>query len=322
MAVYLVFVEQRSGTAKSSAAELVSTARGLAGAGGEVHATLFGTGAGGAAAALGPMGADKVHVAEDPALDAYSAEAWTAALAQLIHQLEPDVVLASGSPTGRDFLPRVASAVGGGLAADCTELRSEGDRLIATRPLYAGKVLADATVVASPQIFSLRPNAFGVAQVASGAGEVVAYSPELEAVRSQVVERQSKGSGRPDLQSAEIIVSGGRAMGSAENFAVLEPVADALGAAIGASRAAVDSGYASHDMQVGQTGKTVNPKLYIACGISGAIQHLAGMRTSKVIVAINKDPEAPIFQHATYGIVADLFEAAPMLAEELKALAD
>ena len=318
----LVFVEQRNGTPKSTAAELLSVARRIET--GAVHAAVFGPGAGQAASGLGALGADTVHVAEGAGLAEYSTQGFGWALSELATSIGANIVLASATPTARDFLPRAAAKLGGGLASDIVALDDDGSGLVATRPLYAGKVLAQARIKASPALFTLRPNAFGAGDAVAGAGEVTGFEPSFDSasVGARVVERQTKQSERPDLQEADRIISGGRAMASAENFSVLAPVADALDAAIGASRAAVDSGYAPHTMQVGQTGKTVNPSLYIACGISGAIQHLAGMRTSKVIVAINKDPEAPIFAHSTYGIVADLFEAVPILADELQKVLD
>ena len=200
-------------------------------------------------------------------------------------------------------------------------MQLEGGKIQAKRPVFSGKAFRTVTLDADKCVFSIRPNSFAVpADAPGGSAETVAVSADFGETKVKLVEMQESTSAKADLTEAERIVSGGRAMKNSENFAILESLADVIGATVGASRAAVDSGFAPHSMQVGQTGKTVNPSLYIACGISGAIQHLAGMRTSKVIVAINKDPEAPIFQKADYGLVADLFEAVPKMEEEFKKL--
>jgi electron transfer flavoprotein alpha subunit len=215
---------------------------------------------------------------------------------------------------GKDLFPRAAALCEAGLASDVVDLREGDDGIEGTRPLYSGKCLATVTVSSDPKFFSIRPNSFVIEGVEAGDGDEEEFEAELDDDYGYEVVAVESGSGAVvDLTEATRIISGGRSLKNAENFDILRTCAGTIGAAVGASRAAVDAGYAAHSMQVGQTGKVVNPQLYIACGISGAIQHLAGMRTSKVIVAINKDPDAPIFQHATYGIVADLFETVPML---------
>ncbi len=315
---FLIFCEHQNGKAKKSALEIVAKAKDLAG-GGTVSAAVIGSGIGGDFAELGQYGADKVLVADAPALENYTPEGYAAAFAAMIAD-DTQVVLAAASPDGKDLMAKIAARTGSGLATDCIDLRAAGAGLQATRPIFAGKALIDVDVNTPMQMFTVRPNSFGLpAEPAAGAGAVEAVSVDVGEIRGKVADVVAAASDKPDLTEAERIVSGGRAMGAADQFAVLDELADVIGATVGASRAAVDAGYAPHPMQVGQTGKTVNPVLYIACGISGAIQHLAGMRTSKVIVAINKDPEAPIFAKATYGIVGDLFEVVPELTTQLKA---
>jgi len=242
--------------------------------------------------------------------------------AQLIGTLQPQVVLASHTPTGREFMPRLAARLGVGVASDCNELKFTADGIAARRPMYSGKATAEVEFVgAGPRLATVRANALGTPKQDAGRkAETVAFAPDLGELKTQVLEVVAGAGGRPDVTEASIVVSGGRSLKSAENFKIIEELADTLGAAVGASRAAVDAGYRPHRDQVGQTGKVVSPTLYVACGISGAIQHLAGMRTSKTIVAINTDPEAPIFQIADYGLVGDLFAVVPLLKEELKKL--
>ena len=218
------------------------------------------------------------------------------------------------------MVPRLATKFDAGMASDCVNFLFEGDQFHGTRPLFAGKCLAKVTLQGpKPHFVTVRPNALGMPEsTTAAAGEAAEASVDAGAIRATIKEIIASASEKVDLTEANIIVSGGRAMKNPENFAILDAMADVIGATVGASRAAVDSGYASPDMQVGQTGKTVSPSLYIACGISGAIQHLAGMRTSKVIVAINTDPDAPIFTKADYGIVGDLYKIVPIMTEEFK----
>jgi electron transfer flavoprotein alpha subunit len=320
MSDILVFCETADGAIKSTAKELIGKAKALA-EGASVTAVLLGADLAGLGGELGGWGADAVLKVQHDALAAYVPGAWASALAQVIENRNPDVVLGSASLLGKDLLPRVAAKLGAGLAADCVDLSVGGDGVEGVRALYAGKCLAAVKVSSSPKFFSVRPNSFVLGPVPAGSGAVEDFSADLDGdFGYEVTGVEQSGGATLELTEATRIISGGRSLKSAENFAIFTEPARVLGAAVGASRAAVDAGYAPHAMQVGQTGKTVNPQLYVACGISGAIQHLAGMRTSKVIVAINKDGDAPIFQHATYGIVGDLFEVVPMLTEELKAV--
>lgn len=315
----LVLAEHEHGTFKKTASELLGKATQLAGAlGTTVDAVVLGGGAD--AASLGAYGASKAYVV-DGDFGTYDSDAIVAALAAAIEAAGPTVVLAASSYLAKDALPRLVARLDSGMGSECTALRVEGGSLVGRRPVYAGKVLCDVRVSGSPAFFTVRPNSFGQPEAGGGAAEVVSVSFTAPTARLTLVKREAPEQDAVDLTEADRIVSGGRAVKSAENYdAMIRPLAKALGATAGASRAAVDAGYAPHEEQVGQTGKTVNPSLYIACGISGAIQHLAGMRTSKVIVAINTDAEAPIFEHATYGIVADLFEACPLLTDKINAL--
>jgi len=316
MSTILVLAEHDGGAFKKSATELLGKAAELASAsGGAVVAGVVGDAP---AASLGAYGASKVfQVAASHDYDsAAMADAWAA----IVAQANPSVILASAGYAGKDALPRLVARLGTGMGSEVTELRVDGGAVVGRRPLYAGKIYADVKVDSSPAVFSVRPNSFGQPAEGSGTAEVVAVEASLVA-KTTVVETKAPSSAVADLAEAERIVSGGRSLGSPEKFdELIRPLAGALGATVGASRAAVDAGYSVHSEQVGQTGKTVNPQLYIAVGISGAIQHLAGMRTSKVIVAINKDSEAPIFEHATYGIVDDLFEVVPKLTSALREL--
>lgn len=273
----------------------------------------------GAAEKLKEYGAASV-VSLNGAGDNYSPEGYSNVLTPFLKDGGYDYVLAGATSLAKDLFPRVSGALDVGMASELTELAVDGDTIKGTRPMFAGKVLADVQVDGNkPHIYTVRPNALGMPDSATaGAGEVKAVDGDAGNIRAAIKEIIKGASEKLDLTEANIIVSGGRAMKSEENFKILEDMANVIGATVGASRAAVDSGFASHSMQVGQTGKTVAPSLYIACGISGSIQHLAGMRTSKVIVAINTDPEAPIFQKADYGIVGDLFKIVPIMTEEFK----
>jgi electron transfer flavoprotein alpha subunit len=314
----LVFAEQRNGALKKVAFEMLGLAAGL---GGTVEAALLGSGLGGLADTLAQYGAAKVYVADDPALANYSGEGYTNTLAALIAKIQPAIVLVGATFMGKDLAPRLAARLGVGLAADCVAFALDGAKLVATRPIFAGKALSKVKLNRNPQMATVRPNVLPAPQPDAGKKAAVeAIAADAGSVRAKVVEIVSAGKGEVDVAEAEIIVSGGRGVAGPDGFAPIRSLAKTLGAAVGASRAAVDAGWIEHSHQVGQTGKTVTPTLYIACGISGAIQHLAGMRTSKVIVAVNKDPEAPIFKVASYGIVGDLFTVAPLLEKEFKAL--
>jgi len=319
----LVIAEIKEGEAKKVTLEILSAGRKLADKmGGNLSALVLGTGLSGFGAKFGPYGADTVLLADDQCLAAYSNEAYCQTIADLRKKIEPDVVLFGATVQGKDLAPRVAAALDTGLASDCVDVSiDDGGLVTARRPVFAGKAFVDIVFPeARPQIISMRPNVLPVSEPQEGKtaeeSQVELNIGDVKGLLKEVV--AGAGGKRADLTEADIIVSGGRGMKDKENFNILEDLADVIGATVGASRAAVDSGYAEQSMQVGQTGKVVNPSLYIAAGISGAIQHLAGMRTSKYIVAINKDPDAPIFQKADYGIVGDLFKAVPLLTEELK----
>lgn len=318
----LIFAEHQEGKVKKSAYELVSKGAELASKiGGQVEAVLVGSASDAAAQELAQYGARKVYILENAALDKYNTLAFVKVVADLVKQLQPEILIASASPVGKDFFPRLAARLDTGLASDAIALSIDADgKLLATHPIYSGKALVDIKIPNSkPQMALVRANSLGAGAPQAGASaEVIKVAADVGELKAPMKELVKGASNKADLTEAEIIVSGGRAMKEAANFKILNELADVIGATVGASRAAVDSGYAPHDMQVGQTGKVVNPKLYIACGISGAIQHLAGMRTSKVIVAINKDPEAPIFTKADYGIVGDLFQVVPLLTQEFK----
>ena len=318
----LVIAEQRDGVLKKAAFEMLGAGAELAAVlGGTIEAALLGSGLGDLANTLAEYGATKVYVADDEGLAAYSSEGYTDTLAALISKAEPAIILMGATAMGKDLAPRLAARLGVGLASDCTALEIEGGRLLATRPIFAGKALAKVKLNGDPQMASVRPNVLPAPEPDTSATATVEPVAALTGnVRATVVDIVGAGEGEIDVAEADIIVSGGRGVGGPEGFAPVRSLAKMLGAAVGASRAAVDAGWIEHSHQVGQTGKTVTPNLYIACGISGAIQHQAGMKTSKVIVAVNKDPEAPIFTIANYGIVGDLFQVVPLLEKELQAL--
>ena len=317
MAGILVFIEQRNSEIRKASLQALSEAHRQ---GSEVTAVLVGAGVAGAAAGLGAWGATKVFVADDAALGLYSAEGYREAVVKAAEAVSPDAIFFAGTAMGRDLAPRVAAKLGVGALADVVALERDGDRFVARRPVYSGK--AFATVDAgghTPQVISLRPNVFA-ADETGGSAEAVTLAGLSLAIRAVVKELVDTGGGELDVAEADVIVSGGRGLKGPENFALIRDLAHALGGAVGASRAAVDAGWIPHKHQVGQTGKVVSPSLYIAAGISGAIQHLAGMSSSKVIVAINKDPDAPIFKIADYGVVGDLFQVIPPMVEEIKKL--
>ena len=319
MAGILVFVEQRNGVVRQASLQAVSEANRQAG--GDVAAVLVGSGIGDAAAGLGAYGASKVFVADDPNLALYSSDGYGEAVAKAVGSATPDAIFFAGTAMGRDLAPRVAAKLGVDALADVVALERDDDQFVARRPVYSGKAFATVDSAGKkPQVISLRPNVFA-AEETGGSAEVIALGGLTFAIRAVVKELIDTGAGEIDVAEADIIVSGGRGLKGPENFALIRELAEALGGAVGASRAAVDAGWIAHKHQVGQTGKVVSPSLYIAAGISGAIQHLAGMNSSKVIVAVNKDPDAPIFKIADYGIVGDLFDVIPPMVEEVKKLA-
>lgn len=318
----LAVAEVREGELKKVTLEMIGKGAEIAQKlGGAVNVVLMGAGVSPLADTVGRYGVQKVYLADDPALENYAPQAYTKVLTDLIKEADPAVILLAASTRGKDLAPRVAARLGVGLASDCTGIEVRDGRLLITRPIYAGKVIAKVVEETRPQMATVRPNIFPSPEPdTSSTAAVVNISVDIGDVRAKVIEMLKEAGERVELTEADIVVSGGRGMKGPENFALLEELADVLGAAVGASRAAVDAGWRDHSHQVGQTGKVVTPTLYIACGISGAIQHLAGMKTSKYIVAINKDPEAPIFKVADYGIVGDLFKVVPVLAEEFKKL--
>jgi electron transfer flavoprotein alpha subunit len=287
---------------------------------GTVESVLVGGSVRALADELAAHGAARVHVFEQPELAAYATEPYARALAQVIAAVKPAAVLVPFTAMGRDLAPRVAAKAGAGLVSDCVALSVNDGRLEARRPMYAGKAFATVRWVGEPQMATLRPNVFP-AGAPDGARRAEVVSATVDAAaRARVKEVHATAAGKVELTEARIIVSGGRGLKGPENFHLVESLAGALGAAVGASRAVVDAGWVDHQYQVGQTGKTVSPTLYVAVGISGAIQHLAGMSSSKVIVAINKDADAPIFKVANYGVVGDLFEVLPRLTAAAKEL--
>ena len=322
MSNILVFAEQRDGQLKSYAFETISEGRRLAdGAGGTLSVCVIGAGISDLGATIGGYGADKILMADDDRLAVYSPGAYAKLLQDALASSAAEVVLLSSSAMGRELAAILAAKADASLLSDVVETSWEDDHLVVKRPVYAGKAFLKVAAKKAPVLVTLRPNVFP-ADEKSGAGTVESLPVALDDADTQVTvaETVMKASSRPELTEANIIVSGGRGIGGPEHFNIIEELADTLGAAVGASRATVDAGWRSHTDQVGQTGKTVSPNLYIACGISGAIQHLAGMNSSKCIVAINTDPEAPIFKVANYGIVADLFDVIPVLNTALKEL--
>ncbi|MDI6823880.1 MAG: electron transfer flavoprotein subunit alpha/FixB family protein [Bacillota bacterium] len=322
MAGIFVYAETKEGEFRKATGEILSRCRGVADATGEpLVALVVGPAPEDAPRRLAPFGADLVLHVEGPGLEVYTSQAYAWAVTSCLAGRQPAALFFGNTPLARDLAPRVAERMDAALHADCTGLAWEDGRFVFTRPLYGGKLLARAVSrPGHPVLATFRPNSLGVAEVAatSPAYEPVQVEVPAGTVTAVVRETIRQVAGRVSLQEAEIIVSGGRGVGGPEGFRVIEELADVLGAAVGASRAAVDAGWISYDHQVGQTGKAVSPNLYIACGISGAIQHLAGMSSARCIVAINKDPDAYIFKVADYGIVGDLFQVVPALTAGLR----
>ncbi|HEY2992819.1 MAG TPA: electron transfer flavoprotein subunit alpha/FixB family protein, partial [Methylomirabilota bacterium] len=318
-AIWCVVEDDRKGTPKKVMAEVLGEAARLGG--GTVEAVwLTDKASDDGLKQLGAWGATKVWLFENAGLAPYRGETWVPPLAELAAKESPKVILAPVTSRLREFMARLAAKLGVGLAADSVGLKMEGDKLVATRPVYAGKLLSKVTWAKQPWLATLRPNVFKPAEADAGKSAAIErVSATIPAAQMKLVERREEAStGLPELTEAEIVISGGRGMKGPENYVILEQMGAVIGAAVGASRAAVDAGWRPHRFQIGQTGRTISPKLYLGFGVSGAIQHLAGMRTSKIIVAVNKDPEAPIFKIADYGIVADLFEVVPALTDEFK----
>ncbi|MDO9558465.1 MAG: electron transfer flavoprotein subunit alpha/FixB family protein [Syntrophales bacterium] len=315
-----IVAEQRDGALRKVSFELASTARKLADQlGEEVGAVLCGSGIEALAAALGKYGVDKVFVADSPALEPYTTDAHATAVAKVVKENDPSILLVGASAQGKDLSAALVGKLATGMATDCTDVKIADGKLLAIRPMYAGKCFGEVVVTGTPQMASLRPNVFTIVENAKAAA-IVKFDAGLGEPKTKVLEVQKEAAGKIDVAEANVIVSGGRGVKGPEGFGILEELAAVLGAAVGASRAAVDAGWRAQIDQVGQTGKVVSPNLYIACGISGAIQHLAGMSSSKYIVAVNKDAEAPIFARADYGVVDDLFKVVPAFTGEVKKL--
>ena len=318
MANVLVFAETRGAALRKIALEAVTAARALADAsgGGEVHALIAGApGAAAGAEQLGVHGADVVYVVENPALATFERESIAATVAERAKQGSYRAVVLGFSTQGRDLGPRLAARLDAPIASDVTEIAVNGDTVVVKHPGYANKVILTLALSGSPVVLSVRPGAF-TAKEAPRSARVERIEPAADPAAARVVVKEvvEGAKGRPDLGEAPVIVAGGRGLKAAENFKLVEALADAFGnAAVGATRAVTDDGWRPHSDQIGQTGRQVSPQLYVAVGISGAIQHLAGMRTSKTIVAINKDKDAPIFKVADYGIVGDVLEVVPAL---------
>jgi electron transfer flavoprotein alpha subunit len=321
----LVFIEIREGKIKKSSLEALGEAgRRAAELGATVGAALVGPAEAGLDAELFARGAARVYRLENALLADYSAQGYALALKALVDALLPAAVFFAATAMGKDLAPRLAAKLGVAMASDCTKVGAAGGRLEFTRPVYAGKAFVTVVLKSTPQIATLRPNIFAPAAPRTGAaGETIVKAVDIPggAIGGRVAEVLKESGEEIDVAEAEVVISGGRGLKGPENFAMLKDLSAIIPrSAVGASRSAVDSGWIGHSHQVGQTGKTVSPNLYIAVGISGAIQHLAGMSSSKVIVAVNKDPEAPIFKVADYGIVGDLFQVLPALKDELKKL--
>jgi electron transfer flavoprotein alpha subunit len=320
--MFLVVIEIREGKIKKSSLEALSEAkRRAAELGTEAAAVILGPNVDCLNPEVFSHGASKAFLLENPLLEAYSSQGYATALAALVAEVKPEAVFMAATAFGKDLAPRLAAKLGAALASDCTKVAVVDGTLEFTRPVFAGKAFATLRLTSTPNIATLRPNIFAASASQPASGEVIQRTVEIAdgTIQGRVAEILKESGAEIDVTEAEVIVSGGRGLKGPENFALLKELAAIIPrSAVGASRSAVDSGWIGHQHQVGQTGKTVSPNLYIALGISGAIQHLAGMSSSKVIVAVNKDPEAPIFKVADYGIVGDLFQVIPALKDELK----
>jgi electron transfer flavoprotein alpha subunit len=319
VSVILAIVEQMDGALRKPSLPAIKAAQALAQrTGDKVHTMILGQGIAAAAAELAAYGGEAVHVADGAVLAHPLAEPYAHAVAQAAKDLGACYVVATATTAGKDFMPRVAAALQAGMASDVLGFGGEGAKVTFRRPMWAGSVFAEVAIATPIKVLTVRGSEFGHPEKATAAAPIQPFTslPDAASTHARFVEFKQVKSARPDLSEARVIVAGGR--GTKGDFKPIDALADALGAAVGASRAAVDAGWVPGDYQVGQTGKMVAPELYIAVGISGAIQHLAGMKNSRVIVAINKDPEAPIFQVADYGLVGDLFKILPELQAALQ----
>ena len=318
----LVFAEGRDNKLRNVSLEALSIAKKIAD-GGEVSAAIFGSKAEQFIETLGHYGADQVFVVKNPSFDQYVTDLYKEAFLKVVSEVKPDVILLGHTPNGKDFAPKVAQSLEIGMVSDSINIEIMDEKIIFTRPIYAGKAFVKKIIKDEVVLATIRPNniAMGEEDLNKKANKVeIDYSPSSESLRVQIKDVIRKASSGVDLSEAKVVISGGRGTKNKEGFDKLYELANLLNAAVGASRSACDEGYVDYSLQVGQTGKVVTPDLYIAFGISGAIQHVAGMSNSKVIVAVNKDPEAPIFQIADYGIVGDMFEVLPVLKEEFEKL--
>lgn len=315
----LVIAEYGNSSFRKISIEAVCEGKRLAAElGGPVTAVVMGEGVTDAAAELAKYGADRIVVADDAALKSFRGEAYANVLCDVVKEQDPQVIIFGATNTGLELGARAAARLGVGLANECTAFKIDDGKLVATRPLYGGRAVAEVEIVGTPQMASIRPNMMEIVE-AAGAGEVASLAVNVGEVKVELIEENIEVSEKVELTEADYVVSGGRGV-NGDDFSALEELAELLGGAVGASRNAVDAGWRPHSDQVGQTGKVVSPKLYLACGISGAMQHTAGISTSNTIVAINNDPDALIFRVADYCIVDDLFEVLPAITKEVKAI--
>lgn len=320
MGKILLFLETQGNSLKRTSFELISAANNL-GNDNQIFGIVFNANET-QISLCGEYGLQDVYSVNDPLLENYSSTAATKIISRIAHHESFDIVIFAGNATGLELAPRVAVRLTAGYISDCISLENDGSNIIAGKPVYAGKAQIKSKILSANKVFSLRPNVFTATKVSSAVTTALKTIPAqiTDADRKAIVSSISKNEGKLDVLEADIIVSGGRGIKGPENYELIENLAKALGGAVGASRAVVDAGWRPHNEQVGQTGKTVSPTLYVACGISGAVQHLAGMSSSKVIVAINKDKDAPIFKVADYGIVGDLFQVVPKLTEKINSM--
>ncbi|QDP41900.1 electron transfer flavoprotein subunit alpha/FixB family protein [Radiobacillus deserti] len=314
----LVVAEQRDGKLRQVTYEAIQAAKLSSNEGDVIHLAVLGSDLSGLQDSLASLGVQKVCIVDDADLEHYNPEAYASGLSQVIESSNPEGIVFGHTAIGRDLAPVISAKLNAGQISDVTAIEDSVEGVLYTRPIYAGKAFEQKTFQSVPWVLTVRPNNIDADQT-KGAPEVEHISYQKPAsLRTVIQEVVQKTSGKVDLTEAKVVVAGGRAVKSAEGFKPLEELADVLGGAVGASRGACDAGYCDYSLQIGQTGKVVTPEIYIACGISGAIQHVAGMSQSKIIVAINKDPEAPIFKIADYGIVGDIFEVVPQLTEEFR----